>query len=48
LEALQARGVMLPAALADYRMRVTARRAYTLALCANAIPTGGATPIASG
>ncbi len=37
LEALRARGVVLPAAVDAYRMRVTARRTYQLALGANAI-----------
>lgn len=44
LEALQTRGVVLHAAVAEYRMRVTARRAYALAQRANAIPVEGAEP----
>lgn len=38
LEALRARGAVLPAAVDQYRVRVTARRTYQLALGANAIP----------
>lgn len=38
LEALRARGAVLPTAVDQYRVRVTARRTYQLALGANAIP----------
>lgn len=50
LEALLARGVVLPPAVNEYRMRVTARRTYRLALGANAVPVQDAmrTPLATG